>query len=275
MSRAKKLCELMDDTEVETDVEPFAFPTEPNSLFPFDLENAKVVLTKKLDSLGITGIQVDDIESDEDCNIVVTFTDLDDNAVDVMFSYGEEGATATILDPESDKDDEDNIVVDLDPLGVPLVSTPFGEYINLLVLDWLNKSTMETILTAGSLLDKGCSNTSFQKDAFGNINIIPAEGYEYDIEKIELDNTINEVKENGEIVEVAYKVVVRGGKKVRRPIVRRLRKKRLTSKQRAGLRKASITRKSPKSKMKKRKSTILRKRLHLKPTKSKKGFRVG
>lgn len=266
MSRAKNLCSFLEDEE------EFNFPTKDREVYPFNTDGAISSLERKLNSLGIEGIQIEDMEADDKGNIIVSFSDYDDNLLDVVFSCGEEGMSAIIVGENGDAESEDNIVVDLDPLGVPVVNTEKGPYINLLVLDWLNKSTIETILTAGALMDKKTPTQHIQKDAVGNLIIIPipTESYQFDIESFEKDLTINE-----NLDEVVYKIVVRGGKKVRRPIVRRLRKKRLTAKQRAGIRKASRTRKSPKSKAKKRKSTLLRKRLHLKPGKSRRGFRVG
>lgn len=266
MSKVKKFIKLLEEVE-------FSFPTKDIDVYPFNSAGAIDSLNRKLSSFGLEEIQLEDIVADDNNNVIVTFSDYSGNLLDVVFSCGEEGCVAIVVGKDSDKDDEDNIVVDLDPLGVPFVNTEKGPYINLLVLDWLNKATMETILIAGSLLDKAEKKDHVSRDAYGNLIVIPVEGYEFDVEQLTLENTINE--ENGEIYEVVYKVVVRGGKKVRRPIVRRLRKKRLTAKQKAGLRKASRTRKSPKSKAKRRKSAVLRKRLNLKPTKGRKGFRVG
>jgi hypothetical protein len=277
MSRAKALCELLDDTEDEVVETPSSFPTLSDDQFPFDLTTAMTALSKRLTMLRIDGIQVDDMEADEDGNIVVTFTDYEDNSLDVVFNYGPEGACAIIVGDGGDVEDEDNIVIDLDTLGVPLVDTKVGPYINLMELSWLSKATLETILTAGALLDKtvNIQQRSLTRDAVGNIIIAQSEGYEYDLESITLDESINEVLENGEIVEVAYKTVVRGGKKVRRPLVRRMRKKRLTPKQRAGIKKASRTKKGSKSKAKRKRSSMLRRRLHLHPVKARKGMRVG
>lgn len=268
MSRATDLAKLLEETESEVG---FTFPTDASQMYPFDIEGAKLSLNRKLVTLGIQGIQIEDMAADESNNIIVTFSDYENNVLNVVFSYDEEGASAIIAGEDKDLDDEENIVVDLDPLGVPLVSTPKGFYINMLVLDWLNKSTLETILIAGALLDPKPSASHYNKDAFGNLLVVPVESYQFDVERIEIDNAMSE----GKVDEVIYKIVVRGGKKERRPIVRRLRKKRLTPKQRAGIRKASRTKKTAKSKQKRRKSTILRKRLHLKPMKSRKGFRVG
>lgn len=266
MSRAKILNNLLEESG------EFTFPTSAKEMFPVNVETAKVSLTKKLAMFGMENIDIESIEADEEGNIKVVFVDCEDNSLEVLFSYNDEdGACAIIVDPDGGKD-EDDVLVDLGPLGVSFISTPHGSYIDLMNLEWLNKSTMETILTAGALLDKKSSATNVKKDAYGNLMVIPAEGYSYDLDKIEVENSINEGEE---IVEVAYRVVVRGGKKVRRPIVRRKRRRRLSAKQRAGIRKSSRTRKTGKSKLKRRKSALLRKRLHLKPMKSRRGFRVG
>lgn len=269
MSRARDISKLLEETEGEEEL--FTFPTVPEQMYPFDASGAKLSLNRKLVTLGIQGIQIEEIEADEENNVVVTFSDFENNVLDVVFSYDEDGASAIIVGDDKDQDDEENIVVDLDPLGVPVVSTPFGFYINLLVLDWLSKSTLETIFIAGALLEPKASHSHYAKDAFGNLLVAPVESYEFDLEKIEIDSKMSE----GAIDEVIYKIVVRGGKKERRPLVRRLRKKRLSPKQRAGLRKASRTRKSAKSKMKRKLSLKVRKRLHLKPQKMRKGMRVG
>ncbi len=83
------------------------------------------------------------------------------------------------------------------------------------------------------------------------------------------------VRESNVIVEAAFKTVVRGGKKVRLPLVRRKKRRRLTSKQRAGIRLASRTRNKPANKRARAKSLLIRKRLGLKPKGTPRGMRVG
>jgi hypothetical protein len=79
----------------------------------------------------------------------------------------------------------------------------------------------------------------------------------------------------GIVDETTYKLVVRGGQKMKLPLVRRKRKKRLTPSQRAGIRKAVRTKKTAGSKRKLARSLKLRKRMKLKPRKNPRGFRVG
>ena len=72
--------------------------------------------------------------------------------------------------------------------------------------------------------------------------------------------------DNGSGIDEVKKTVISGGKKVRLAIVRKVRRKRLTSSQKQGIRKAVIKRKQKKgqSSRRRKKSLALRKRSGLK-----------
>jgi hypothetical protein len=144
----------------------------------------------------------------------------------------------------------------------PLLKTPWGMFLNLSDLSWMNLSVLKSIFTGGDYDFDSVVIGQTTLDAFGNV--------------VSLDpGVIESVQRTVGVDETMYKVVVRGGKKVKLPLVRRKKKKRLTASQRAGLRRASRTRKSSASKRKRSLSIKARKRLHLKPGKSQRGYRVG
>jgi hypothetical protein len=163
----------------------------------------------------------------------------------------EEGAAAIILDNDDDEEDGDVTVIDLEPLAPSMLKTPFGEYLNLSDLSWMNLATLLAIFQAGDMEVDNQMRAYQTLDAHGHVLLTP--------------DTTDE----------AFKIVVRGGKKMKLPLVRRKRKKRLTPNQRAGLRKAKRTKLTQASKRKRALSLKLRKRLNLKKTKTPKGFRVG
>ena len=130
-----------------------------------------------------------------------------------------------------DAEDELNTIL-LDDKNLPATNTPAGLYVNFNDVSWLDGELLSTILGVEE----------------------PTESY------VECKDDIEEIT----------KTVVRGGKKVRVKLVRR-KKKRLTPKQRAGIRKAARKRKrtakTATSKRKRAKSLKLRKRAKLKRTK--------
>jgi len=67
-----------------------------------------------------------------------------------------------------DGDQETNLVIDLDSLGASRTETAYGTYINLQELEWLNKTTLLTILNAGDFQTAAGTPVSTSQDAFGN-----------------------------------------------------------------------------------------------------------
>lgn len=232
----------------------------PNSDF------IKAAFEAQLARLNLEDVLVDSVQCDTEGNTFIDFASGDD-LITVVFTHDEdEGACALIDDPESTDDDDDyTLVIDLDHLGASTMKTNFGTYVNLGELSWLTRNIMLTILDAGDYDLAESPKEAKKYDAFGQI-LNPSASAE---EAFRLEPYLNQIDE------VAYKVVVRGGKKERLPIVRRRRKRRLTPKQRAGIRKAIRTRKSSASKMKRKRSLAVRKRLHLPQRKLPRGYRVG
>ncbi len=149
----------------------------------------------------------------------------------------EEGAIAII---EPDEDEDDFLTVDLSHFNVPIIKTPFGDYLDLLNLGWLNKTILRSMLSA-----------------------------------LEVEHTENGHLPFREELNELTKIVVRDGKKIRKSLVRRKRKKRLTSAQRMGIRKGAVKRKAKmnQTNRKRKKSMLLRKRSKLK-TGNQKGMKV-
>jgi len=189
-------------------------------------------------------VAVDSVEFTLEGEVIVTFVDMEDGQLDVLFDYDEdEGVTATIIDGE---DDEEYITIDLDALSPSTVEVGYQgvKYPKLDNLSWMNKSALSAILTAGDI-DSNAEPQLTQDD-------VEARQMSHHVKQF---NYFNAVEEYGEDVEIdeATAVVVRNGKKVRLAIVRKKRRKRLTAKQRMARKKAARTRK--------RKATAIKRKL--------------
>ena len=130
-------------------------------------------------------ISVVDVERDMDL-IAVTFQDNDDQEeLTAIFGADEDGVYCYIVDDEGDEG-EGGVEIDLDPLDPPTYQDPTGFTMPDLtqVDEWMNKSTIIAILTAGGADPEAIPGAE------------PAVGE-------------------------AFKWVVRGGRKVKIPIIRR------------------------------------------------------
>lgn len=199
---------------------------------------------KKLDADDLADISIDDVSSDFNGDTVITFSDEEGEEIDVLFTVDpEDGPAAIILDPNSDQEDDDEEevdIVDLDSLDPILIDLPNGgQALDMVNLSWLSSSAIEAILTIGDILN-------------------------------DEDDLENDIEDEIEIQEKSA-VVIRGGKKIRLAVVRRRRKKRLSAKQKAAIRRGVKKRKAKKNQInrKRKKSLRLRKRLNVKQFKSK------
>lgn len=221
-------------------------------LEPVSIQGMFDAFEEKISSFGIEGLSIEDIEVDYDGFISVIFSDDEGDELEVIFMYDEEyGSVAMMSDSDSDRDEDEVIMVELDSLDPTLVQTPYGKFINLSELSWMNKSTLITILSAGDLLDDEEmeeEDSEMLPDPYGYI-----------------------LKEENEVVEIEERkvMVVRGGKRVRLPVTRKKRRKILTGKQRASFRKAARKRKAKMSRIvrKRKKSLKIRRRTGLKTPK--------
>lgn len=198
----------------------------------------KAAFEKRLDKFEFDNIVIDDVIAEKGGDTVVTFSDNEDEVMEVLFTWDDdEGSLAIILDPDRDLlDDEDDELdtIELDPVDPKLLDNEDGtKSIDLINLGWLSENVLQAILTVGDLIDD-------QEDA------------ERDVSERSV-------------------VVVRGGKKVRLPVVRRKRKRRLTPKQKSAIKRGAKKRKSRKGAIqrKRKRSLKLRKRSGLKSVKNK------
>lgn len=227
-----------------------------NTTFPLDPVAIEKAFMDRMDSFGIEGISVDRVDVDLEGDIVVQFSDENDDELAALFMVDDEdGVIAILLDEDPDSDEVE--IIDFDSLSPVIRNTKFGQYVDLTNLQWMNKSTVLSIFQSGQLDPKPPKEKiKVQQDAFGNDirTIIPSESF---VQKLKL-------KEQG------FKTVVRGGKRVRLPVVRRKRKKRLTPRQRVGIRKAAVARKRTQSQSsrKRKRSLAIRKRTGIKRAKA-------
>lgn len=192
------------------------------SWLPQQPDAIQAALTKKIDQLGFEGIMVDEVDVELDGITTVYFSDTSGNELGISFVYDEtDGAQAVVLDDYSPG--ENAVIIDLDTLAPPLIASDFGQYINMVELSWLNRTTLATIFSAADIGDDpGVSRISAQDpssmDAYGNVLGTKPES----IEK-------KTIRRDGVIWETSYKTVIRGGKKARLPIVRHRKVQSLTA----------------------------------------------
>jgi hypothetical protein len=223
-----------------------------------DEEKVKQAFQQRLSDFDIDNITVDEVTVDADGDILVFLSDVDGDEMLIVFIYDEdEGAMAIIQD--DDEDAEDTVLIDLDALAPPIIKTAVGSYIDLTDLNWLNKSALTTLLQAGNVVD------SEDEDEEEEPTKVP-DPYGY-----VLNNEDFQLTTEDEIMSESRKVyVIRGGKKVKLAIVRKVRRRVLTGKQKTAIRKAVRSRKVKKAQIKRKlkRSLRIRKRLHVKRPKN-------
>ena len=235
---------------------------------PFDGETIKKAFQKMLDKFDFP-ISVINVDSDYEDNILIELQDVDGDELTLIFTYDEdEGVEVIVIDDEDDDlaiDDDYVVVVDLDTYSPPIEKGNFGMRPALYDLSWMNKSTLASLLLAGDLDIKISENFNEIFADFRELEMFECYG-PYDYEDFDKHYDVDE----------RYKVAVRGGKKIKIPIVKRKRKKRLTAKQKAGIRKGVQKRKAKMSQTlrKKEKTMKVRRRLNIKKTKVPKGYKA-
>ena len=206
-------------------------------------EDVKLAVENKLKKFGFDSIEVDDVDVDIDGDISITFVDEDDNEMEVIFMDDPEDGPVALVIGDDDEDEESELtVVDLSSLSPAVIKTGLGTYLNMTDLDWINRSTFLSIFQGGDIdnEDEDDSDNKVNPDPYGYIDT--SEG----IEGLEL------------VVEARKVYVVRGGKRVKLAIVRKVRRKILTGKQKAGFKKAARKRKAKKSVIARKRKLSLR-----------------
>jgi len=238
-SRASKLLEEMDDSGFSL----------------IDPEEIKKEFRQKIKNFGIEGVNVEDVTVDMENDIIVNFSDDEGDELLAIFQHNEEEAWVLIVDDEEEAENEEGeaIIVDLSPLPFALRDTPIGKYLELATLEWMNKSTLVSILRAGEIgYDKQIKDYSNSYDAYGNRVVAPAEA------KVSEEDLKKHLQESG--VDELKRTVVRGGKRVKLPVVIKKKKKKLTGKQKAGIRKGARKRKAKKAQIQRKRKKSLKKR---------------
>ena len=127
----------------------------------------------------------------------------------------------------------------------------------------MNKTTLLSLFNAGDIGVADERPLVFSdKDAYGFRRRSLTIEHAPEVKEVEF----TPVYEGEELVEQSFAVRVRGGQRVKLPVVRRKRRVRLTPKQKQGIRKAARKRKAQSSKIqrKRKRSLKVRKRLGLK-----------
>ena len=226
----------------------------------------KRAFRERMAMFNIDDADVTDVEIDLEGEIRVTFVDEENDMMTVIFFVDDEDDSIIALVDDDDLrglDDDEVIVIDLTPLNPPIKKMAgYPDYVNLSDLEWVNKSTLMSILRAGDIgVDAsdpdGKPIANRNVDAKGNpLNTV---GMQYgDLAPVEsmLEDYGIEFDEL-ELDEQGFARVVRGGKVVKLPLVRRKRRRILTGKQRQALRKAAMARKAKKGQISRKRKRSL------------------
>lgn len=227
---------------------------------PISSEGIKTAFNRRLEEIGFENITVDEVIVDYEGDITVCFVDDENNELEILFFYDEdEGASAIILDGE---DADEYIVINLDSLSPSLKHSSFGVYINLTDLEWMTASTLSTMLQSVEYLEDAEEAPRAPVKVQDKWGFIKNEDFAICEDDSEEDEEL-------EIDEARKISVIRGGKRVRLAVVRKVRRKILTGKQKTAIRKAVRKRKVQKSKIqrKRKRSLKVRKRINLKKPK--------
>ena len=222
----------------------------PTSLSPESITDS---FNKKLDPFEL---MIDEVDIGDDGDIIVNIQDAEGGVYSILFMYDiEDGPQALFITD----DEEDQTIFSLDFLNPSIVTTFYGTYINLSDLSWLDEKTLLVLLKLAGLPMSLLVNLDTAKyDEFGQL--------------------LNPTSESLELNEL-FKTVVRKGKKIRVPLIRRVKKKRLTPRQKMGLRRGALKRKRKMAQAirKRKKSVAVRNRQHIKKAKlpkSKFGYKI-
>jgi hypothetical protein len=231
---------------------------------PISSEKIKLSFQERLAELGFDEIMVDDVEVDIDGSINITFVDSDNDELEVLFIYDEEeGPLAIPFDGEDEFSEEEITIIDLDPLSPKVVKTKYGTFLDLVNLDWLNTTTVNAILSVGEIQgDEPVSDIEPAANNETNRVWHYLYGFKEDMEGIDSEDDIT--------IDEARKIsVIRGGKRVRLPVVRKIRRKIMTGKQKASIRRAVRKRKvkQARTNRKRKRSLKVRKRMGVKTVK--------
>jgi len=208
-------------------------------MLPQSSDLIRLALNQRIFDLGIEGVFVEEVDIEFDGDVIVEFVDNEQNEMSVLFQYDPvDGAEAIVIDDEGgDFEDEENgefeiDMIDIDPLVPTIINLGNGTH----SIDLVNNKWM---------------NRSFFDALFSLAD--------------HMESMPSDIDERAAFV-------IKGGKKVKVALVRRKRKKRLTSKQKAGFKKGARKRKAKKGQInrKRAKSLKVRKRLKLKKNTNKK-----
>lgn len=231
-----------------------------NKFEPIASQAIRQSFEKKLDDLGYEGVFIEDVEFDIDGYISIVFSDSEDDFMEVLFIYDKEYGPIAVVpsDDESDSEDLEDFIIELGTLNPTIKKTPLGDYIDLSNLDWLTSSLINTMFSLGDI----DSLEEVPDDAELQTHKPNLRGYGFYGESLELEAFDLEIDER-------MIAVIRGGKKVRLPVVRKIRRKILTGKQKSAIRKAVRKRKVKQAKInrKRKKSLRVRKRMSIKKPK--------
>ena len=242
MSTHKSLSMRLLEALGQEELVDYGFETDHSDMLGIDKDQIKSEFERLFSRYGIPNVGIEEVSSDLEGVITVIFTD-GESELEVGFLVDEEdnnSVLAMIYDADEDLENEDTdyIMIDLSSLTPP-VFQPEGMdefYVDLMNLNWLMKSALMSILASG-LDDDTIEMARNKTDGYGNVVSEPM-----------VAESMNE----------RSITVIRGGKKIKTAVVKKVRNKRLTPKQKAGIRKAVMKRKSKKGEIQRKRKRSLK-----------------
>lgn len=209
-------------------------------------EAAQRGIQKRLLDFDFDGIEVAEVMCEPTGELLVSFVDYTGAQLVVVFGVDStEHAYAMPL-----LDEKDAIVIDLSALTPPVEMVGMGKMIRMSEMNWMNKSTMLTILAIGDLVGlEPVDVVPNETDAFGNVSLLGLDGSILPA-AVKPDaygeGLVLQRKTKSKLLE-SYQVIGRGQGKVRLPIVRKLSKMHLSRGQQTILNNCKYNEKSAKS----------------------------
>jgi hypothetical protein len=182
---------------------------------PYTRQDVLSAFGNQLRKLGYGDtVFVTDVDFDLDGDVLVTFEDTDGDFIDVIFACDldemvEEDCYAMVV---GDEEDEEQTIIDLDPMQPGVLEGTFAHWIDLTDLSWLSKSVLGALLEVGDVGVKEANKT--------------------------IEDNKEEILEFRRVKTAKKKRVVRGGKVRKLPVFKTTGRRRLSAKKKAALRKA-------------------------------------
>jgi len=120
---------------------------EMYGVYPYEANDVMAAFSEVIHRFDFEDVYVDDVNMTED-GTMVSLSDEEGDNVELFFMVEDDGDPVAFVVSE----DDSQVYVDLGALNPPTVQSSFGTlYIDLTDLSWLNKTSLNVLLTAGDV----------------------------------------------------------------------------------------------------------------------------